>query len=299
MNASWIAVDWGTSNVRAWAMDGASIIASASGNRGMGSLTPEEFEPAFFELAGDWVSDAPIEVIVCGMAGSRQGWAEAKYLPVPAPPLDPQRVVTAKAVDPRLSIRIFPGLSQADPADVMRGEETQIAGLLAVDPEFDGVVCLPGTHTKWARISAGEVCFFATAMTGEMFSLMAKQSVLRHSMGDGWDDAAFSEGVDEAYTRPQKLATQLFGIRAQSLLNDAGGAAAKARLSGLLIGAELAAMKPYWLGQAVTVIGDAGLSGHYVSALAQLGLDTAMMDGTEASLGGLIAARRLLNNGVV
>ena len=299
MNTRWIAVDWGTSNLRAWAMDGATVLDTASGDKGMGSLTPDAFEGAFLELAGGWISDGPMDVIVCGMAGSRQGWAEASYLPVPVMPLDAGRVVRAKTRDARLNVRIVPGLSQADPADVMRGEETQIAGLLAVDPDYDGVVCLPGTHTKWARISAGEVCFFATAMTGEMFGLLSNHSVLRHSMGDGWDDAAFAGGVDEAYARPQKLATLLFGIRAGSLLTEVDGAEAKARLSGLLVGAELSAMKPYWLGQAVTVIGDPGLSGHYLSGLAQMGLDAAIMDGTDAAIGGLVAARRLLNNGVV
>ena len=299
MTIGWIAVDWGTSNVRAWAMEGARAVDMATGARGMSSLSPNEFEPAFVELAGHWLGDDPMDVVVCGMAGARQGWAEAPYLKVPCAPLDAGRFAQAATGDARLRVRIVPGLAQDDPADVMRGEEAQIAGLLAVDPKFDGVVCLPGTHTKWARISAEEVCFFATAMTGEMFGLMAKSSVLRHSVGAGWDDATFAEAVSATYARPQTLAGQFFGIRATSLLNDMDEGAARARLSGLLIGAELAAMKPYWLGQAVTVIGDPGLSAHYVSALSQLGLDAAIMDGTEAALGGLVAARRLLNGGQV
>jgi phosphonate metabolism protein PhnN/1,5-bisphosphokinase (PRPP-forming) len=92
----------------------------------------------------------------------------------------------------RLSVHVAPGLRQGKPADVMRGEETQIAGFLALNPNWDGVICLPGTHSKWVHISAGEVVSFQTFLTGEMFALLSQASVLRHGMqGDGWDDAAF------------------------------------------------------------------------------------------------------------
>ena len=102
---------------------------------------------------------------------------------------------------------VLPGLSQARPADVMRGEETQIAGLLAADPGFDGVACLPGTHTKWARVSAGEVVSFRTCMTGELFALLSERSVLRHAVGgEGFEEAAFAEALSDAIARPEALA---------------------------------------------------------------------------------------------
>ncbi len=102
----------------------------------------------------------------------------------------------------------------------MRGEEVQIAGYLASNPDFDGVICLPGTHSKWVEVSAGEVVSFRTFLTGELFSLLSNNSVLRHSIGTGWDASAFEAAVSEAQSHPESLARSLFGLRAESLLAD-------------------------------------------------------------------------------
>ncbi len=142
-----------------------------------------------------------------------------------------------------------PACQQDRPADVMRGEETQVAGVLALHPGFDGVICHPGTHSKWVQVSAGEVVSFQTYMTGEIFALLSTQSVLRHSLAEGWDDAAFDAGVADALQSPEKFAARLFSLRAEFLLHGLTPAKARARLSGLLIGIELAGAKPYWLGQ--------------------------------------------------
>ncbi|OZA06724.1 MAG: 2-keto-3-deoxy-galactonokinase, partial [Rhodobacterales bacterium 17-64-5] len=243
---AWIAVDWGTSNLRAWAMDArGQVLAEAASEDGMGKLAKAEFEPALLRLIGGWLGEGPMPIIACGMVGSRQGWCEAPYRSVPCPPLDPLAQVAVPTTDPRLAMRIAPGLRQTTPADVMRGEETQIAGALSLIPDYDGVLCLPGTHSKWAQISAGEVVSFQTFMTGEMFALLSETSVLRHGMeGDGWDDAAFDSAVGDALSRPERLAARLFALRAEGLIADLAPAAARARLSGLLIGAELAAARP-------------------------------------------------------
>ncbi len=104
-------------------------------------------------------------------------------------------------------------------------------------PGFDGVLCLPGTHSKWVHLSAGEVVSFQTFMTGEMFALLSEQSVLRHGMaGEGWDEAAFDEGVSDALSRPERIGARLFALRAEGLMSGLVPAAARARLSGLLIG---------------------------------------------------------------
>ena len=291
MRAEWIAADWGTSNLRVWAMRGRDVLADASSEQGMNALTREGFEGALLNLVEGWL-DGPTDVVACGMVGSRQGWTEAPYQPVPCMPAG--RTVLARTQDARLRVHILSGASQAEPADVMRGEETQIAGLLASDPEFDGVICLPGTHTKWARISAGELCHFRTAMTGELFSLLGKHSVLRHSIGEGWDSAAFEDALDAALSRPERLATSLFSLRAQGLLRGEDGARARSRLSGTLLGMELAAMKPYWLGQEVALVGAAGLNEIYAAALRTVGLTARTFDGTDMVLAGLTAAREAL-----
>ena len=287
--ADWIAVDWGTSNLRAWAMRGQTPVAEASSDKGMGSLKQEDFEAALLELIEPWLGTTSMKIIACGMVGARQGWVEAPYLMVPTPPVGGQ-VVRPVVADPRLDVCILPGLSQAQPADVMRGEETQIAGFLAAVPDFDGILCLPGTHTKWVQISAGEVVSFRTYMTGELFALISKQSVLRHSMDDGWDEAAFAEAVRDGMAKPQALAGRFFSLRAESLLLPPAEGAAKAQLSGFLIGAELAAARPYWLGQRVALLGDAKLARLYTTALAPEGVVPETADVTQATLAGLASA---------
>jgi 2-dehydro-3-deoxygalactonokinase len=226
------------------------------------------------------------------MVGARQGWHEAKYRAVPCTPVAAGELAPVTTADPRLDVAIVAGLSQSKPADVMRGEETQIAGALALLPEFDGVFCLPGTHSKWVHVSAGEVVSFQTFMTGEMFALLSTQSVLRHGMASGgWDDATFDEGLSEALSRPEKIAARLFTLRAEGLLAGLSADAARARLSGLLIGIELAAAKPYWLGQEVVLVGTEALTASYARALATQGLSARKLDATACTLSGLASAR--------
>jgi 2-dehydro-3-deoxygalactonokinase len=229
------------------------------------------------------------------MVGSRQGWHEAPYRAVPCPPLDRSGLVPVPVQDARIAVHIAPGLKQARPADVMRGEETQIAGALALHPAFDGVMCLPGTHSKWAHISAGEVVSFQTYLTGELFALLSQHSVLRHGMaGGGWDDAAFDSGLSDALSRPDRIGAHLFTLRAEGLIADLPPAAARARLSGLLIGVELAASKPYWLGQPVTLIGADALCQSYARALGLQGLTARLLPATDCTLAGLASlANRL------
>jgi 2-dehydro-3-deoxygalactonokinase len=289
----WIAVDWGTTHLRATAMGPAGAIARAASTDGMGSLQPDQFEAALLALINPWLAAGRVTpVIACGMVGSRQGWAEAKYRPVPCMPAAPEALTRVAVKDPRISVQIAPGLSQASPADVMRGEETQIAGALALMPDFDGVICLPGTHSKWVHVSAGEVVSFQTFLTGELFALLSTQSVLRHSIAEaGFDAEAFDQALSDALSRPERIAAQLFSLRAEGLLapaaSPASAIAARSRLSGLLIGIELAASKPYWLGQPVTLIGAQALCDHYARALQAQGLNPTFLSASDCTLAGL------------
>lgn len=293
IEAEWIALDWGTSNMRAWAMGADdTVLARASSAKGMGQLRPDEFEPALIETVGDWLIEGRrVPVIACGMVGARQGWIEAAYAQVPTPPIA-AAMTPAPANGLRIAVFIVPGVSQAEPADVMRGEETQIAGFTA--RHGDGIVCLPGTHSKWAMVENGKITRFRTAMTGEMFALLAEQSVLRHSVaGEDWDEDSFASGVAAALEDPAIL-TQLFSIRAGSLLAGASAGQSRARLSGLLIGAELAGTRAFWQQGTVSLIGAPRLSGLYHKALAIAGGEAALCDGEEMTLAGLCTARRNL-----
>ncbi len=286
------AADWGTTHLRLWALDASgAVLWQRDSDEGMGKLAPGgAFETALVRAIGPDMPAASVPVIVCGMAGSRQGWAEAPYATAPCESpgaADATRVPTATD---RLKVYILPGVKQVSPPDVMRGEETQIAGLIAREPEFDGVVCLPGTHTKWARISAREIVSFQTFMTGEMFALLSRQSVLRHGIGEGWDQDAFLEAVSGTMSRPAGMAAQLFGIRSSGLLAGLAPAAARSRLSGLLIGAELAGARPYWLGQRVAILGADGIADAYEAALAAQGAQVERVDASDLTLDGLRAA---------
>lgn len=292
LKPDWIAVDWGTSNMRAWAMSASgTVLDEVRSDRGMSSLKPDEFEQALRHAIAPWDhKGAPI--VACGMVGAKQGWMEAPYAVVPCP-ATPEGFSKPSACD--LDVHIIAGLKQADPADVMRGEETQIAGFLAMNKNWDGVICLPGTHTKWAHISADEVVSFQTYMTGDLFAAISGNTVLKHSViSDDWDNDAFDGGVADAMARPERLAARLFSLRAEGLLNGMQNGTAKARLSGLLIGAELAGAKPYWLGQRIAVIGAGGLSALYVRALAAQSAPATQVKGDAITLAGLTAAYRRL-----
>lgn len=299
---SWIAVDWGTSQVRAWALsDSGEILQRASSARGMSTLTPDQFEGALFELIGGWLDDRRvIDVVACGMVGARQGWREAPYAEVPCAPQAVERMVRPEVADGRLRVSIIPGLCQRAPADVLRGEETQIAGLLAEHLDYSGVICLPGTHSKWVEVREGQVIAFQTFMTGELFALLSQQSVLRHGMqGDvrHLDQQAFDAGLQAGAGRAQRLVGALFGLRAEGLLDGLPPAAARSRLSGLLIGQELAALDERWRGQRVCVIGDGESAERYRHALDTLGVAALTVSAERVTLAGLTAAREHIQRG--
>lgn len=297
----WIAVDWGTTNLRAWAMAGDEPVASIASPAGMGTLAREGFEPALLEVVEPWLSGgSPTPVVACGMVGARQGWVEVPYAPVPGAPLQPDRFRSVETADPRIRVTIVHGLAQAEPADVMRGEETQVAGLLATGDASDLAVCLPGTHTKWVRLEGGTVRAFRTCMTGELFALLRGQSILRHSTGtaETIDAAAYRQGVRQSLDDPSGIAAHLFGIRAAGLLSTVEEGAALGRLSGLLIGLEVgAAAKAHRAGEEVVVIGQDRLAGLYAEALEMTGLGARRLDAEGLTLAGLRQARRLMENG--
>lgn len=297
---AWIAVDWGTSNLRAWAMSATDTVLEArASDRGMGSLTPANYPAVLAALTEGWrEAGRVLPAVICGMAGARQGWVEAPYLALPAMPGTAGAVTPPQGVE-GLAVRILPGLSQSTPRpDVMRGEETQIAGVLRARPGFAGTVCLPGTHAKWVAVNGGAVTGFQTFMTGEIFALLAKQSVLRHGLAaEGWDAAVFGTAVDEALAAGGAIWPDLFALRAASLVAGLAPVAARSRLSGLLIGAELAAARLWWSDGPVIVVGMGGAAGLYADALKAQGAQVDTIDVGEATLAGLAAARAALFEG--
>ena len=296
--ATWVAADWGTSHLRLWPMDAdGAVLTRIDSDRGMGAIAQEDYESVLVaELEPFLPTNGRIPVVICGMAGSRQGWAEAPYAATPCPPPALAEATKVETVDPRLSVHILPGVKQMDPADVMRGEETQIAGVLAQNPDLDGVICLPGTHTKWACVSNGQINRFSTFMSGEAFHLLSSQSVLRHTVAeDGWDVEAFAKGCEIARKDPAALLSAMFSLRAESLLADLPPVAARARLSGLLVGAEIEAARQSWNGRIVIIVGETGMASAYATALSLQGADAKIANAEETTLAGLRAAHAQLN----
>ena len=285
--ADWVAVDWGTSNLRYWLMASNEVLNFKSIPMGMINLDQGSYEALLVKELDSFLDSSKVTtILICGMAGSRQGWKESPYMTVPCKPPEWRDAVTVKCQDSRISVRILPGLKQNIPADILRGEETQIRGLLEKYNDFDGVVCLPGTHTKWLRISAGEIVSFQTFMTGELFYLLSERSVLKHSVSKkGWDKEVFKVSVREIMCDNKLLASKLFALRADTILNNLLGCDARMRLSGYLIGLELSGSRPYWLGEKVFIVGEEDISRAYeiglrlqgVSVFRDLGQDTTLI----------------------
>jgi 2-dehydro-3-deoxygalactonokinase len=259
-----------------------NVLQEIISDQGMSCLTPDQFEPLLLSHIQPWLDTQKMPVIACGMVGSRQGWIEAPYDTVPAEPAT--RSVKITTSDPRLDVRVISGIQQHDPCDVMRGEETQIAGYLADKPNHTGLICLPGTHSKWVTISDGNIINFQTVLTGEIFNLLATKSVLRHSMAS-WNDAGFIKEVAQIVDAPETLTTRLFGVRANHLLN--GDTSGQSRLSGMVIGAELAALQDLWKQQKTVVIGAGEIVRLYGLALNSLGAKVNVEEGKKLTLLGL------------
>ena len=298
----WIGADWGTSNLRVWAFDaGGHVLAKVSSPQGMGRLSPGDFEPHLLSLVDTWIpksNNSKIPVLVCGMAGARQGWHEAGYRDVPCAPATSEGLAPVITANRQVTVSIIPGLAQRDPPDVMRGEETQIAGLVSTGIR-DAIVCLPGTHSKWVTLENGAITGFQTFMTGELFSILGEYSILRHSMQAGSDSthcAAYIAAVRELFEAPENLTSALFSIRAAGLAGEGSIAdAGSERLSGMLIGAELAATRYRWRGKDVHLAGEEALCARYGRALGEVGAKFSIHDGEALTLAGLKLVRAELS----
>ncbi|MBL8584424.1 MAG: 2-dehydro-3-deoxygalactonokinase [Rhizobiaceae bacterium] len=298
-SADFVAVDWGTSRMRLWPMrrDG-SVLGERRADDGLEAGRQRGFSAILENHLAELGVTGETPVVVCGMAGSRQGWKEAAYVEVPAP----LEKVLADSVAPDAggrAVRILPGMAQrGDAPDVMRGEETQLLGLVLKTGLSDALVAMPGTHSKWVTLSGGAVAGFSTVMTGELFQLLAEHSILRHSIGDaaGGVEAgqpAFSAGLEAGLRNPAGVLQGLFGIRAASLLEGLPPGDAAACLSGLLIGAEIGAAAGSKAGNAATILVASGrMERLYRAGMVLAGLTPLTVDADEVVRMGLLAAAR-------
>jgi 2-dehydro-3-deoxygalactonokinase len=280
-----IAVDWGTTNRRAWRLgaDGA-VLDEMADDKGILAVAPGGFPAAVAEIRGR-LGDLPM--LMAGMIGSNRGWIEAPYVPCPAGIEE----LAARLIWPEEGrTAIVPGLSYLDDrrADVMRGEEVQMFGALAAGLiEPDGLVCHPGTHNKWVLLRSGRVERFRTVMTGELFSLLKEHSILSDLLqGAVAPGPAFEAGVLHGLS-DEDLTAELFSVRARVLLGVAERGDSAAYCSGLLIGADLrTGLRQAGEGQ-IAVMGRPDLTQLYAAALAAAGFRACEVDGEAAFLTGI------------
>jgi 2-dehydro-3-deoxygalactonokinase len=284
MATALIAIDWGTSTARAFRLDAAGrILDQTSAPLGVQKVAAGAFPEALGALRGGAVEDIPL--LACGMIGSRQGWIEAPYRECPA---DLAAIATALTPVPGTRLAIVPGLICRDAdgvPDVMRGEETQILGVLeqeALSPAARRMIVLPGTHSKWARVGAHGIEAFATFLTGELYAVLREHSILGRlaTAGGEGGGVAFARGVQTSLRAEATLSHDLFSARTLALTGALAPEGVADYLSGLLLGAEVAAARR-WAerhgaeGDAVTLVGDAALCERYRQALHSAGIKAA------------------------
>lgn len=292
------AVDWGTTRMRVWLLDAnGAVLGERRSDEGMLTAAGIGFAKVLETHLAALEAPSSLPVIMAGMVGARQGWLEAPYAETPAKLAD----VLAGAVqvaNVARDARIIPGIAQNDRTrpDVMRGEETQLAGIGALRGAGTHLACMPGTHSKWVQLKDGVVTGFGTWMTGELFSIISRDSVLKHSVGGGAlafrpDTPAFAESVLSGSADPGALTSRLFGIRAGGLLHKLPYDAAAATLSGLLIGTEIASARiKFGTSGEVILVGSGLMYSLYETALKAVGLASVHADADDAVRSGLFEA---------
>ncbi len=235
-----IAVDWGTSSLRAARLDAAGgVLEEMSAPLGILNVPNGDFAGVFASLFADWMKPSGSVCLISGMAGSRQGWVEAPYVACPAGPEQLARHL--HWIEPG-RIALVPGLSveRGEVPDVMRGDEVQIFGAMRLAGLTEGLFVLPGTHSKWATVAGGRVTGFRTFMTGEFYGLLSRHSILSRTLDADapLDEATFLRGVARA-SEGNGLLHDAFGVRALALFGRLSPVQSASYLSGLLIGDEL------------------------------------------------------------
>ncbi|MEP6982179.1 MAG: 2-dehydro-3-deoxygalactonokinase [Sphingomicrobium sp.] len=279
-----IAVDWGTTNRRAYLIDGAgACVDEFEDRKGALSVPKGEFPAAVAEIRTR-LGDLPL--LLAGMAGSNRGWVDAPYVPCPVGIEDlVNNLVWAgerEAIVPGVS---FVGQGRAD---VMRGEEVQLLGAVAAGiVAHDALVCHPGTHNKWASLRRGIIHIFGTVMTGELFSLLKEHSILADMLqGPVEVNDPFKQGVRRVLERDM-LPADLFGARAEVLLGQMKKEDAPSYVSGLLIGTDVRIGLTWPLAAQIPVMGRKELTQLYAAAIREAGREAIELDGERCFLAGI------------
>lgn len=287
-----IAIDWGTSSFRAFLLNrSGQVIEQIANGHGILNVPENDFEGLFKTLVEPWTKLFGIlPVVMSGMIGSKQGWVEAPYLQCPAS-VDNIANAAAQLKISDMDLFIMPGLQGiglSGAPDVMRGEETQIAGALSHMTTNSGLFCIPGTHSKWASVVSGKITEFSTFMTGETFAVMRDHSILGKLMsGSSQHHETYIQGLERSKSTGGLL-HQLFGVRSEGLMGNIQQENLEAFMSGLLIGSEInEAVRSFGSHQKVSLIATGALGELYKSGLEHYGIDYELTDAHDVTIHGL------------
>ena len=291
----WVALDWGTSNFRAYLMDNNNVIDQVSTQEGMKFIDQNEFEKILIKNIDAWNNKFDIKVVIAsGMVGAKQGWIEVPYINSPC---DIRNVnfKTFKILDDA-NIHILSGVSQFNPSDVMRGEETQIAGFLLNNIDFNGSICLPGTHSKWVNLNSYNIQEFTTFLTGELYEIVKKYSILNHSLNTTeLDDEIVKSSAKLIIENPSFISNKLFEIRADNLLKNSNQTSNNSKLVGYLLGIELSGSRTYWEDKDLVIIGSSNLNKYYELILNGRSNSIRLFNSSDMALNGLSFYKKSLN----
>ena len=292
MKRDWIAVDWGTTNFRAFFMNENRVIARISAPCGLLTIENGAFADTLHQQLRPWIVEAgPVPVLMAGMVGSQQGWQNVPYVTLPAAAKDVLAGVQPVETPWGSLAWITPGLSGQsawDQPDVMRGEEIQLLGLNALHPAQEHYALLPGTHSKHAWMKNGCITAFSTLMTGELFSVLSEHSLLGRALPPQQEDnRSFLAGVSAAQ-RSVPFSHLIFSARTRRLSGEIAAEHIHSFLSGLLIGDELSTLPP---GQRAWIVGSTSLTARYQLAATVTGASLTTVDGDDCFLQGLALLR--------
>ena len=295
-----IAIDWGTSSFRAWALAADGTIRDEMARKaGILSVSDGDFDAAFAAALGPWLVSAPnAPILASGMITSRNGWCETPYLPLPLRAGDLAAALTPFATRSGRVVHFVTGTARNPEKglpDVMRGEETELVGHLAAGGSGSGVFVMPGTHCKWALAENGALIDFETYMTGEVFAVLSAHSILGRLMVPEapFVPEAFVQGVETSRAARTSILGRIFSARALALFDRLAPEAIADYLSGLLIGEEVrSGLAVHGAPQTVTVIGRGDLADRYAQAFDIFGTGVIRAQQGMARLGLLEIARK-------
>ncbi|MGR5076377.1 2-dehydro-3-deoxygalactonokinase [Photobacterium swingsii] len=287
MKASWIAVDWGTTNFRAFLMsDTGECLDKIQQAKGLLSVAQDQFPQVFDELISRWNGIyGHLPVIMAGMVGSQQGWREVPYVHAPASAQDLANHIHSVDLLSGNKAKIVSGVRCVNAfgnPEVMRGEEIQLIGLgEIIKCDFNAI--LFGTHSKNAYWCDGKIENYSTVMTGELYSLLVNHSILGKSLPEQeFNKDAFIKGVEVGNKHP--LNHVLFSARTFKLFEDVQDSNIHAYISGVLIGHEFILSNRL---NKLYLVGSQKLASNYALALEHLNIEFDVIDGDECFLKGM------------